>query len=65
MKACLDCGDVNEVVDKFFNDKYGKASDKVLSIMEKLRNTVDTMETITAKEYWPIPNYSELLFGVK
>ncbi|MBR2024297.1 MAG: glutamine synthetase type III, partial [Clostridia bacterium] len=37
----------------------------VLSLMEKLRNTVDKMETITAKEYWPFPNYSELLFGVK
>ncbi len=37
----------------------------VLSLMEKLRSTVDTMETITAKEYWPFPNYSELLFGVK
>ena len=37
----------------------------VLSLMEKLRNTVDAMETITAKEYWPFPNYSELLFGVK
>ena len=38
---------------------------EVLSLMEKLRTTVDTMETITAKEYWPFPNYSELLFGVK
>ncbi len=37
----------------------------VLSLMEKLRSTVDAMETITAKEYWPFPNYSELLFGVK
>ena len=37
----------------------------VLSIMEKLRSAVDKMETVTAKEYWPFPNYSELLFGVK
>ena len=37
----------------------------VLSLMNKLRSLVDEMETITAKEYWPIPNYSELLFGVK
>ena len=37
----------------------------VLSLMEALRNIVDKMETITAKEYWPFPNYSELLFGVK
>ena len=38
---------------------------EVLSVMEKLRGLVDEMETITAKEHWPIPNYSELLFGVK
>ncbi len=37
----------------------------VLSIMNKLRKIVDEMETITDKEYWPFPNYSELLFGVK
>ena len=37
----------------------------VLATMTKLRKLVDEMETITAKEYWPIPNYSELLFGVK
>ena len=37
----------------------------VLSLMEKLRSIVDEMETITDKEHWPIPNYSELLFGVK
>lgn len=37
----------------------------VLSIMEKLRSAVDKMEAVTAKEYWPFPNYSELLFGVK
>ncbi len=38
---------------------------EVLSLMNKLRRIVDEMETITAKEYWPFPNYSELLFGVK
>ncbi len=37
----------------------------VLDTMTKLRNLVDEMETITAKDYWPFPNYSELLFGVK
>ncbi len=37
----------------------------VLSLMEKLRAIVDKMEAITAKEYWPMPSYSELLFGTK
>ncbi|MBO5262495.1 MAG: glutamine synthetase III [Clostridia bacterium] len=39
--------------------------EKVLSAMNALRMVVDEMETLTSKEYWPMPNYSELLFGVK
>ena len=39
--------------------------ERVLSTMNALRMVVDEMETLTAKEYWPMPNYSELLFGVK
>ena len=38
---------------------------RVLSIMNKLRAVVDKMEVITAKEHWPMPSYSELLFGTK
>ncbi len=39
--------------------------EKVLSTMNALRLVVDEMETMTSKEYWPMPNYSELLFRVK
>ena len=39
--------------------------EKVLSTMNALRMVVDEMETMTSKEYWPMPNYSELLFRVK
>ena len=42
-----------------------KHEDKVLSTMNALRMAVDEMENMTSKEYWPMPNYSELLFGVK
>ncbi|MEE0928413.1 MAG: glutamine synthetase III [Acutalibacteraceae bacterium] len=38
--------------------------DKVLGIMASLRVLVDEMETLTAEEYWPIPTYGDLLFGV-
>ncbi len=38
--------------------------DKVLPVMEKLRAAVDGMEALTAAEYWPIPTYGDLLFGV-
>jgi glutamine synthetase len=37
----------------------------VLATMNSLRETVDEMETMMSKEYWPMPNYSEILFGVK
>ena len=36
----------------------------VIPVMEALRKTVDTMETLTCEDYWPMPNYGELLFGV-
>ena len=42
-----------------------KHEERVLSTMKALRMVVDEMETMTSKEYWPMPNYSELLFGVK
>ncbi len=37
----------------------------VLTKMAELRVLVDEMETITAKEYWPMPAYGDLLFSVK
>lgn len=37
---------------------------KIIPIMYKLRETVDKLETIVAKEYWPVPSYSDILFEV-
>ena len=37
----------------------------VFDIMGRLRAAVDELETITAKEDWPYPSYTELLFSVK
>ena len=34
----------------------------VLSAMENLRADADKMELLTAKKYWPMPTYDELLF---
>ena len=34
----------------------------IIPTMEKLRTYADTLETITAKESWPFPVYSDLLF---
>lgn len=34
----------------------------VIPAMNELRETADTLETIVAKEYWPMPTYTELLY---
>ena len=39
--------------------------DDVLSAMSALRESVDELETLTARKYWPYPNYGDLLFSVK
>ena len=47
-------------------EENAKAYEKyVISAMNELRVVVDEMETMTAKEYWPMPTYGDLLFGVR
>jgi glutamine synthetase len=47
-------------------EKVAKAyARKVLAKMAELRAIVDEMESITAKEHWPLPAYGDLLFSVK
>ena len=38
--------------------------DVVLTIMKKLRADVDALEDVVSADYWPIPTYGDLLFGV-
>ena len=37
----------------------------VLATMNDLRKAADEAETLTAREYWPMPDYGELLFGIR
>ena len=39
-------------------------ANKVLPVMNKLRSYVDEMETMTATEFWPMPNYGDMMFKV-
>lgn len=39
--------------------------DEVVPAMAGLRKHIDDAEKITAKEYWPVPTYGELLFDVR
>ena len=38
--------------------------DKVMGSMEKLRTSINELESLTSKECWPYPTYSEILFSV-
>ncbi len=38
--------------------------DCVLEEMKKLREAVDRLEDLVSADYWPIPTYGDLLFGV-
>ena len=38
--------------------------DKVLPIMKKLRGEADALENLVSADYWPIPTYGDLMFGV-
>ena len=39
--------------------------DIILSKMGELQIVCDSAETITAKKYWPVPTYGDILFSVK
>lgn len=38
--------------------------DEILILMQDLREDVDTLEDLVSAEYWPMPTYGDLLFGV-
>ena len=40
------------------------AAPDVVFLPMKLKKTADTLETIVAKEYWPFPTYTDLLYLV-
>ena len=37
----------------------------VFAAMERLRSSVDTLESLVAADYWPLPSYTDLLFSIK
>ena len=41
---------------------YYKTS--VIPRMATLRKCVDSMEVLTARDYWPMPTYGDITFGV-
>ena len=37
---------------------------KVIPLMATLRKEVDEMETMTSSEFWPMPNYGDMMFRI-
>ena len=69
-RAASCTGDLKEAVVhvRDFCDIISEANyirDEILPRMGALRAVVDEAETMTAAEYWPVPTYGELLFGVR
>lgn len=59
---------LERVMEKAAALQEGEASalayqDKVLPAMEELRRHTDELETLLGREYWPMPTYTDLLFG--
>ena len=38
--------------------------DTIFAQMNKVRASIDKLETLTATEYWPYPSYYDMLFSV-
>ena len=38
--------------------------DNLVPLMKKVRENVDTLEMLVAKDYWPLPSYGDLIFEV-
>ena len=54
--------DAHTVKDTTAEANYYK--DVVITLMNELREAVDKMEMSVGAEYWPMPTYGDLLFGV-
>ena len=57
------CAEASAVTDPAERSKSYES--KVLSAMGRLRAAVDAAEALTAKSYWPVPSYGDMLFSVK
>ena len=56
------CGAINDICD--ITEKSIRCKNDIIPEMQSLRAKVDEAQGITAAEYWPMPTYGELLFGV-
>ena len=60
----LDKAEKNAVAKKCDEEASFYYKDTVEAKMANLRRLVDEMETLTAREYWPMPTYGDIMFRV-
>ena len=39
--------------------------DEVIPVMRSLREDIDQLEALVDAQYWPIPTYGDMLFGME
>ncbi len=64
---CKNLDKMEESVRKCPGDELKAAMyyrEHIVPLMEEIRKDADRAELITARKYWPLPTYRELLFGV-
>ena len=58
IESLLSESDMNSSLDKAFYYR-----EKVLPLMDEIREDTDALERICDRECWPMPTYFQLLFG--
>ena len=58
----LDAAEKAMIAETDLQKRANACRDSVLPAMQALRDAVDAMEVITAKDYWPVPDYNDILF---
>ena len=64
---CKNLDKMEDSVRKCPGDELGAAMyyhEHIVPLMEEIRKDADRAEQLTARKYWPLPTYRELLFGV-
>ena len=57
--------DKAKAYDKEALEKALAWKDEVLVVLNKVRSVSDILETKVESKYWPIPTYTDLLFGIE
>ena len=68
LSECVDKLKISMAKDKHYDEKIELAKffrDNVIVQMKDLRQVIDALETIVAKEHWPYPTYAEMLYSVQ